>query len=264
MSQFGIYDPGNAENSSTLFSFQEVPVTSTKVNRWNGNIAAGFQLLQQIVSLISSQSGDAILTLSNDTPLKAIAASPQDMTVHINDGWAVIQNTLAGIDESTTIPQGGVFIPPSTNPRIDLIVLQNTGKLEVIEGMEAANPTPPSTPQNSIALAQVYLRPGSTKIYDSDQGTDSYIIDARPAFTYGDTHKHASDHTPAETPDGVRTQFSTLHFFRENTLNVYVNGILQAKDEDYSENADRLGYTFLSPPLSTYTLQHRYIIEREN
>lgn len=263
MPQFGIYDPENAENSSGLFSFQEVPVTSTKVNRWDGNIAAGFQLIQQIVSSIASQSKNAVITTGDDTPLKVKASSPQDMNVSVKAGWAVIQNTLSGLDTQSVLPVGGIFIAPSTNARIDLVILRNNGSMDVITGVESASPTAPATPTNSIALAQVYLRPGSTAVFDEDQGSDGYIIDARDLFTYGEIHKHANDPAPVENPDGIRTQFSTQHMFQANSLDVYLNGVLQSAGNDYNEDSSRLGYTFVSPPLSNYHIQHRYIIERE-
>lgn len=263
MPQFGIYDPSNAENTSNLFSFQEVPVTSTKVNRWNANIASGFQLVQQVLSIITSQSGNAVFTLNDDTPLKTSAAVPEDMTVIVAPGWAVIQNSLAGVDQNTTLPMGGSFTAPASNPRIDLIVLRNTGQLDVITGTEASSPMPPSTPAGSMEIAQVFLRPGCTKIFNSDQGSEGFITDLRMTFVYGDIHKHADDHAPLETPDGIRTQFSTQHYFRANTLDVYINGVLQKLGTDYSEDSSRLGYTFFSPPLSNFIMQHRYIIEHE-
>jgi hypothetical protein len=263
MPQYGIYDPENTENSSDLFSFQEVPVTSTKVNCWNGNINAGFQLIQQILSTITSQSQNAVLTSHDNTPLKVRASSPEDMNVSVEAGWAVIQNALAGLGSQTTLPIGGVFNAPSSNPRIDLVVLKNSGAMDVITGVESASPIAPAAPSNSIAIARVYLRPGSDAIYNEDQGSGGYITDARELFSYGEVHKHADDLSPSENPDGIRTQFSTQHMFRSNTLDVYLNGVLQSAGTDYSEDVDRLGYTFVSPPLSTYQIQHRYIIDRE-
>lgn len=263
MPQFGIYDPKNTENSSDLFSFQEVPVTSTKVNHWNGNIEAGFQLLQQFLSSITSQTQNAVLTTSDDSPLKVSASSPENMNVVVESGWAVIQNTVAGIDSQVTLPVGGVFIVPNTNPRIDLIILRNSGAMDVITGVESTSPAAPAVPSDSIPIAQVYLRPGSSVINNTDQGSDGYIIDARDLFTYGEVHKHAGDHSPIENPDGIRTQFSTQHMFKENTLDVFLNGVLQVAGSDYAENSNRLGYTFTSPPLTTYHIQHRYIIEHE-
>ena len=40
MSKFGKYDPSEAEHGSSLFSYGEVPVVSSKLNIWNGNIEA--------------------------------------------------------------------------------------------------------------------------------------------------------------------------------------------------------------------------------
>lgn len=260
MAQYGIYNPQNAENTSGLFSFQEVPVTSSKINRWNANIAAGFHLVQQVLSIIASQAGNAVLTVNDNAPLKATASTPEDMTVRVAAGWAVIANTLAGIDQDTSLPLGGIFTAPVSNPRIDLIILRNTGQLDILTGTETVSPSPPSVPADSMAIAQVYLRPGSTKTFNSDQGSEGYLFDARERIVIGDAHKHALDRVPAETPDGIRAQFSTQDYFRPGTIDVYLNGVLQLNGVDYSEDSSFMGYTFSTPPLPHYTIQHRYII----
>lgn len=263
MPQFGTFNPQNSENTSNLFVFQETPVTSSKLNVWNGNIDAVIKLLQNVISIITSQSHDAVLIVGDNAPLQVTAASPEDLTVQINTGWAVIQTALTGIDQTVSLPFGGTFTAPVSNPRIDLIILRNSGELDVVTGTEAASPTTPGTPNESISLASVYFRVGSTKIFDTDQSTDAYITDARPILVLGRAHQHCTEHTPSESPDGVRINYSTHDVFRAGTLDVYVNGILQEKDSDYMEDANQQGYTFVSAPLSHYRIQHRYIVQYE-
>ena len=262
MSQYGQYDPLNAENASGLFNYQEVPLTSSKMNLWNGNITASFQLLHKVCSLLFSPNRMAVICHEDEDGLRVVAADPEDMTVQVNAGWAILSESFAGLLEPQALPVGGLFSPPVQYARRDLIFLKPNGELDVLEGVESENPVAPDTPPDSIPLTYVHHRVGSEKIFDTDQGDDSYLIDVRPAWVWGDAHKHSPDSAPSEAPDGVRTQFTTQHVYRSGTLEVLVNGVIQEKDVDFTEDADRRGYAFLQPPPSHYRIQHRYVVER--
>lgn len=263
MAQYGRYNPRNSENSSTLFTFQEVPLTSSKLNRWNGNLSAAFELLHRVCSALCAKNNAAVITASNADSLRVIPADPPDRTVRIQPGLAMIDRSFAGLLEEQSAPNGGVFSSPVTHPRIDLIVLTASGEIEVVEGAEASSPSPPAAPTDSIALARIYLRVGAVQILAEDDSEQSYIIDARPRLLLGESHGHAPDVTPLEPPDGARRQFSTHHPFRSGSLDLYVNGVLQARGVDYNEDADCLGYTFTYSPLAHYKIQHRYLVAYE-
>jgi hypothetical protein len=257
MKRYGTYEPGNDTNSSELFQFQEVPLTSSKLNVWNGNIDTVFTLFHQVCSLLASGQTTAVLTAFDDAALRIDANDPADMQLTVHGGWAVIQQSIAGSPDHIVIPDESIVAPVS-EPRIDLVVLKNDGMFDVVLGDEALNPEAPEVPSDAIALAEIVHRVGSTFIADDDDGENSYLIDIRAQTSTAVPHQHAPDRAPVEMPDGTRTEFSTQYPFDDQSLDVYINGVLQEVDQDYTEQVDRQGYTFLSPPLEQYRIQHRY------
>jgi len=82
------------------------------------------------------------------------------------------------------------FTAPTTNPRIDLLYLNGSGVLTVLQGAEAASPVPPAYPAigPNLPLCEVYHRVGETKIVNfEDSGanpTQGYLYrDVRPWIT---------------------------------------------------------------------------------
>ncbi len=263
MAQYGRYNPENTENTSALFVFQEAPLTSSKVNRWNGNITAAFELLHQACASLFARNSSAVITNMGDDSLKITPADSPDMTIKVSPGLAVIQKSFAGSLEEQVLPAGGVFIAPVSYPRIDLIVLTDAGELDVVQGDEAETPIAPETPSDSLVLAQIYQRVGAESIVAVDDNVQSYIIDVRPRFMLGEAHLHGTDAAPDQAPDGERTQFFTRHIYRTGSLNIYLNGVLQQQGIDYKEDESRNSYTFNQSPSAHYRIQHRYIVDYE-
>lgn len=97
-------------------------------------------------------------------------ASTPDMTVVLSAGRIQHQGNIASVAEQTTT----AFTAPTTNPRIDRIVIDIiTGVYSVITGTEAASPVVPDLTIGKIAIAQVLLQTSSTSI------TGSMITDER-------------------------------------------------------------------------------------
>ncbi|MBD3266462.1 hypothetical protein GF373_07305 [bacterium] len=263
MPRYGKYDPTKAENTSSLFSFQEIPLTSSKLNCWNGNINAAFELLHAICSDVFSGSVSGVIHTGNASALLIQSSDPAGLTVRVAPGWAIAEQTFAGSKEPLSLPIGGMIVLPLNLPRIDLVYLRNDGEFAIVEGAESADPQPPELPDEAIALAELYLRVGMDRILNADDGEQGYITDRREMVWIGNAHVHANDRIPAEIPDGVRTEFSTQYKFRTGSLNVFVNGVLQEAGIDYEEQAGRCGYTFTYTPLSNYRIQHRYVMESE-
>jgi len=69
----------------------------------------------------------------------------------------------------------GSFTAPATNPRIDLLYLNSSGSLVILQGTEAGSPVAPAYPSNAVPICEVYLRVGTTAIHDTDQATHGYI-----------------------------------------------------------------------------------------
>jgi hypothetical protein len=118
----------------------------------------------------------------------AVTAPSGTMTVSVASGWAAILGTyqtnmgtyMAYNDAATTAT---ITTANPSNPRIDLVCITvndaaysgslNSVAINVVAGTPAGSPTVPSTPTNSIALAQVAVAAGATSI------TSGNITDVR-------------------------------------------------------------------------------------
>lgn len=119
-------------------------------------------------------------------------ASP-NMTVNVASGWCAVVNTYSstggvyvGYNDATYVAT--ISTADTVNPRIDLIVATvndqgysgttNNIVFQVVTGVPAASPVVPSTPSNSVALAQVAVAANATTV------TTANIIDVRvPAIS---------------------------------------------------------------------------------
>ena len=262
MSKQGKYNPTEPLHGSSLFSFGEVPVASSKLNTWNGNIEAALNwAVQSLAILLGGQERDFILDEETGQELKVIAQNPPGLTVRVEPGKAVVSQYFAGLDSEETVPSVGGISIPNTYSRYDLVYLDRYGTIGLEQGSESADPTPPSTPPDALALALLYLRPGMSTIQDEDDEVNGYIQDIRPLCMKHLGHQHNADRTPVEDVDGSRTQFSTAHTHIEGSLEVYVNGLLQVQGSAYTADPNRQGYTFSTAPPEGYHIEHRYLIE---
>ena len=118
----------------------------------------------------------------------AVTAPGGTMTVSVASGWAAILGTyqtnmgtyMAYNDAAATAT---ITTADPSNPRIDLVCITvsdaaysgslNQVAINVVAGTPAGSPTVPSTPTNSIALAQVAVAAGATSI------TSGNITDVR-------------------------------------------------------------------------------------
>ena len=128
----------------------------------------------------------------------AVTAS-SGMTLSVASGWAAIIGTyqtnmgtyMAYNDGAATAT---ITTADATNPRIDLVCITvndaaysgslNSVAINVVKGTAAGSPSVPSTPTNSIALAQVAVAAGATTISSgniTDVRTRAQIVE--PTFT---------------------------------------------------------------------------------
>jgi hypothetical protein len=68
------------------------------------------------------------------------------------------------------------FTAPATNPRIDVLSIDNTGTLIRTAGTENVSPVAPAVPSDNIPICQVYNRVGQTTIRDVDTAGQGYIL----------------------------------------------------------------------------------------
>jgi hypothetical protein len=193
MTRIGRYNPANEEVTSNLFVYGESPVTSTKLNHWDGNIDAGFWLVHHALRmLVGTDEVPKVIGPESSEPLKIRAQATPDMTVRIEPGILVGPAYLAGLSVGETLPLSGVFTAPTANPRIDSIGLLESGEWVITTGTEAESPTAPSLPDGAVCLANLFLRVGATSILDTDDTAQAYLIDLRPSQVTCRAHQHAS------------------------------------------------------------------------
>lgn len=262
MNRFGKYDPTDTIQTSTLFTYGEVPLASHKLNTWNANIESALNgVVQCVVILVNGQNRNCILHEGTGKELLVEALNPPSLAVQIHPGKAIAGGYFAGTGVIARFPSSGSIQPPASLPRWDQIYLNSKGCIGIQEGVPAMEPVPPQAPANTLPLACLYLRPGSASIQNEDDGVNGYLVDNRPDYLDSLIRHSNTDASPTETPDGQRRHFSTAARFMPDTLDVYVNGLLQQRVGVYLEDGDRQGYTFLEAPPAGYHLQHRYIIQ---
>ena len=120
--------------------------------------------------------------------------STPDMTVKVSGGrftknGVYTEFSLDGNKDVTTT-NSGTFTAPTTNPKIDLLYYDmGTDALGITAGAEAASPAQPTMPSpiDKIPVCLIYHRVGSTKILNSDDSTNSYIMgrNVRPFLNIG-------------------------------------------------------------------------------
>ena len=88
-----------------------------------------------------------------------------DMTVRLDAGAVFDGTTLTEVVAQNT----GTITAPSTNPRIDRVVIdRGTGAVSVITGSEAPSPSPPAITAGKIPVAQIALIVSQSSIINAD------------------------------------------------------------------------------------------------
>ncbi len=127
-----------------------------------------------------AKGGSNLFTHEQDTP---------DLTLKVEAGVFVIGKTTVSFAGGNS-PS---FTAPSVNPRIDLLVINDSGVLSRVVGAEGASPAVPDKPNDKVVIAEVFNRVGQTTILDEDDASNGYIqLDARP-FLKEDNFKVEQD-----------------------------------------------------------------------
>ncbi len=67
------------------------------------------------------------------------------------------------------------------------------------------------------------------------------------------------DETPTETPNGTITNFSTTDAFASGKIEVFKNGVRMTETDDYTEDSDKLGITFVTAPATGTKIRVNYL-----
>ena len=160
----------------TSWAFQERPVSSAKFNTWDDRIEAALELLMNLASLAWG-GGDGVIRNATAGDLGVSAASPPGMAVRVAPGYAFIARFPFRLDAPAVV--GGIAVPAG-HPRIDLVQARlDNWDVSITPGQESAAPAAPVPDSGSLALAELYLRPGMTAVLDDDDGVNGYISDVR-------------------------------------------------------------------------------------
>lgn len=100
---------------------------------------------------------------------KVRPTEPASMAVDIGAGWVNYGTTRAPVNAQLS----PYFVAPLSDPRIDLLYVDNAGVIQVEAGVEAGSPVAPSH-SGKIVLAEIYLLTTDTEI------NEDMITDCRP------------------------------------------------------------------------------------
>lgn len=107
------------------------------------------------------------------------AQGTPDMTVAVAAGRAIVAGALV------TVAAGNVTITTAngSNPRIDLVVVNDAGTKSAVAGAAAASPVPPSIPGDSAVLAAVYV-PAAASAITSAEIVSKRVPEVYPPFPH--------------------------------------------------------------------------------
>ena len=106
------------------------------------------------------------------------ATNPPSLQLYVSKG----QVNISGAYVLFSGGNSPSFTIPTNYPRIDLLCLNPSGNLEIVQGTESANPSAPSYPSNKFVICEVYNRSNETCIKDSNDNTNGYIYKDVRAF----------------------------------------------------------------------------------
>lgn len=112
-----------------------------------------------------------------ESNLRATATDNPSLFLKVGKGNAYFGNTLVEFAGGNS-PE---FTAPSSDPRIDVLSLDDNGDLVRTAGTEDSDPEAPAIPAGNIPIAQVFNEVGQTQINDTDleDGNGYIMVDLR-------------------------------------------------------------------------------------
>jgi hypothetical protein len=160
----------------TTWSFEERPVSSSKLNLWDDRIEAALELVHFLLNQAWG-GGDGVIRGAAADDLAVAATSPPGLSVNVKPGYAFVSGypyKLAATTETADV------VLPTTLPRVDLVQARVAAwDVGVKMGTASSTPVAPAPDADCIPLAELHLRVGMSVVKDTDDGTNGYIVDAR-------------------------------------------------------------------------------------
>ncbi len=138
------------------------------------------------------------------------ASAGGGMTVDVSQGFAWINGVQWSVDADTVT----IGTAHATNPRFDLVVVDDSAVVSVEAGTAAAQPVFPAVPADSIALAAVYVPALATSITASEIVGKGVALRVVTTYT---TPLHFAAKAGADIDDVVRAQVDSFDFFMDAT-----------------------------------------------
>ena len=99
------------------------------------------------------------------------AQGTPDMTVAVASGFVIV----AGVVAAVTGANATIGAADGSNPRFDLITINNSGTIATTAGTASSNPVFPAIPASSIVLASIYA-PATDTAIETNQITDKRVF----------------------------------------------------------------------------------------
>lgn len=152
--------------------------------------------------LVAAHNGNRVIS-----DCVVTAQGSPDMTVAVASG-SVLVNSVTVVVGSGNVT---VTAADGTNPRFDLIVVNDSGTKSCTAGTPAASPVFPSIPANSVVLAAVYVPANDTDI-DANQIIDKRVIGAAASSGGDPVNLEDSVDTPPTSPNADDDEFDDGSF----------------------------------------------------
>lgn len=91
-----------------------------------------------------------------------IAEEPITNVVEVKDGNAVINGKLVNFSEDT------IAVPDTINGRVDLITIDDSGVLGIIQGVDSVTPIAPIYPSTQLVVSEISRGASRTNVFGSD------------------------------------------------------------------------------------------------
>lgn len=123
-----------------------------------------------ILFFMAGGGNGVIRNAQSATFLKVVAQDTPDLTVLVGPGAGFVSYRPVGIMAPYT---SAVIVPPTGNPRIDLVQISSYDVISIKAGTPAGSPSAPTVDTDNLALATIAVAVGATEIENAD------ITDAR-------------------------------------------------------------------------------------
>lgn len=148
-----------------IYNFNEKKAEIGDVGNLLIQVDTFVEAINTLLTSVQNLSTEVFEKTSKDVVIFGLETEAQtvpDMTVKVKYGVAYdTLNTRHSIDE---VPALTIAEADATNPRIDVVYLDQYGEIGVVTGTPAAEPAAPAKPQYSLLLAEIAVATNATVI----------------------------------------------------------------------------------------------------